>query len=310
MEIDLIYLWVNGNDPAWNARKNNFLGIETTDDDTNCVGRYADNDELKYALRSAERHAPWIRRIFIVTDNQAPAWLDRSHPKIQIIDHRDILPPESLPCYNSTIIEYFLYRIPGLAEHFLYGNDDMFFNAPLSPSFFFAEDGYPYIRLKRKPFGMWHYRWKAWTGKELSPYRTQVLLAGRLMEDHYGKFYSGTPHHNVDAYRKTDCRMVVEQVFQPAIARCIAHHVRSPEDIQRVVFHYYALFIRHGHLKYIGRHESYTIDVDKPDYAKRLLRYHPELFCVNDNQYVTENDRLRIRPFLESLFPTKSGFEQ
>jgi hypothetical protein len=310
MNIDLVYLWVDGNDPAWKARKNNFLGTENPADDTNCPGRYADNDELRYSLRSVERHAPWIRRIFIVTDNQTPSWLDRSHPRIQIVDHRDILPTAALPCYNSVVLEYYLYRIPGLAEHFLYGNDDMFLNAPLTPSFFFAADGFPHVRLRRKPFGLWRYRWKEWTRQELSTYRITILRAGRLIESCFGKFYSGVPHHNVDAYRKTDYQTVVETLFKADIDRCTPHHKRSADDVQRALFHYYALAVRHGHLRYVGPNESCIINLDHADYERRLHRYHPELFCLNDNHFATDLDRTRIRPFLERLFPVPSAFEK
>ena len=134
--MDLVYLWVDDNDTEWLARKNAFMGKKTLPADVSCQGRFTDNDELKYSLRSVEKYANWVRKIFIVTDNQTPDWLDTAHPKIRIMNQNDILPLESLPCYNSVIIEYFLYKIPGLSEHFLYANDDMFFNAPVSPDFF------------------------------------------------------------------------------------------------------------------------------------------------------------------------------
>ncbi|MDE6651089.1 MAG: Stealth CR1 domain-containing protein, partial [Paramuribaculum sp.] len=95
--IDLVYLWVNGNDPKWQAKRNEFIGKTQEKSSVNCDGRYADNDELKYSLRSVEKYAQWIRKIFIVTDNQVPQWLDTSNPKIQIVDHKDIMPPQSLP---------------------------------------------------------------------------------------------------------------------------------------------------------------------------------------------------------------------
>ncbi len=116
MEIDLVYMWVDGNDPAWLAKKRAFTGESGAEAEATGKARYVDNDELRYSLRSAEQFAPWIRRIFIVTDGQTPEWLDVSNPRVQIVDHSDILPPEALPCYNSAVIEYFLYRIPGLAE--------------------------------------------------------------------------------------------------------------------------------------------------------------------------------------------------
>ncbi|MDR2841230.1 MAG: Stealth CR1 domain-containing protein, partial [Paludibacter sp.] len=68
MDIDLVYLWVDGSDEKWLARKNAFLGVVESNTQSNCKGRTANNDELKYSLRSAEKFAPWIRKIFIVTD--------------------------------------------------------------------------------------------------------------------------------------------------------------------------------------------------------------------------------------------------
>ena len=118
IDVDLVYLWVNGNDPKWIAKRQAFLA-DYTENEESCKGRYFDNEELKYSLRSVEKYAPWIRRIFIVTDNQVPVWLDTSHPKVQIVDHTEIMPPECLPCYNSVIIEHHLHKIPGLSEHFL-----------------------------------------------------------------------------------------------------------------------------------------------------------------------------------------------
>src|SRR5690606_1164687 len=145
----------------------------------NSAGRYANNDELRYSLRSAEKHVPWIRRIFIVTDNQTPEWLNTDHPKIKVVDHRDIMPPEILPTFNSSVIEYFLHRIPDLSEHVLFSNDDMCFNANLSPDFFFAEDGYPIVRLKRKVLGRWHHKLKALRG--LGQYRQMVVDSMNLV---------------------------------------------------------------------------------------------------------------------------------
>ena len=52
--IDLVYLWVDGNDPVWRAKRNAFMGKAQDDSPENCKGRTADNDELKYSLRSVE----------------------------------------------------------------------------------------------------------------------------------------------------------------------------------------------------------------------------------------------------------------
>lgn len=57
--------------------------------------------ELKYSLRSVSQYLPWINKIYIVIDNQVPSWLNTEHPKIKIIDHKDILPADALPTFNS-----------------------------------------------------------------------------------------------------------------------------------------------------------------------------------------------------------------
>ena len=310
MDIDLVYLWVDGSDPVWLARKNKFLGIELLIDETNCKGRHTDNDELKYSLRSVEKHLPWIRKIFIVTDNQIPDWLNVSHPKIKIIDHRDILPPEALPCYNSVVLEYFLYRIPDLSEHFLYANDDTFVNADLPPDFFFTDKGLPYVRLLPKPFGLWRYRWKRWRKKKLSTYRETILKAALLIKVRYGKFYSGTPHHNIDAYRKSDYQAVIETVFKDEIAICCRHFKRTPNDIQRAILLYYALATGLGRLKYVKQKESRKIGIHRHNYIKYIKPCHPNLFCLNDGEDATDDDRKRAKTFLKAYFPEKSTIEK
>ena len=86
--------------------------------------------------------ASWARRIFIVTDQQVPAWLDSTDPRIQVVDHREIFSdPSVLPVFNSHAIESQLHHIPDLAEHYLYLNDDMLFGRPVRPELFFLGNG-------------------------------------------------------------------------------------------------------------------------------------------------------------------------
>lgn len=308
-EIDLVYMWVDGSDPKWKEKKLNYTGKISDQTETNTIGRYLSNNELKYSLRSVEKHIPWIRKIFIVTDDQKPEWLNTGHPKIQVVDHKEIMPPETLPCFNSTVIEYFLYRIPDLAERFLFANDDFFFNVNLSPNFFFAKDGFPIVRLKRKPLGKWHYRFRTLRGKEFGQYARKVYEGALLVEKRFGTFYSGVPHHNVDAYLKSDYQKAVEEVFAEEVKESQTHRIRTPGDIHRSAFSYYALAIEHAHLKYVGRKESIRLLLFRYDLEKYIAKYNPSLFCINDDHNVTNEHRKKIVPFLNSLFPGKSAFE-
>lgn len=309
-DIDLVYLWVDGGDPKWLKKKEQFTGKLTDSSEGNNKGRYVDNDELKFSLRSAEKYVPWIRRIYIVTDDQCPEWLQRDHPKIRIIDHTEILPEEALPCFNSSVIEYFLYKIPDLAEHFLFANDDMFFNKTLSPYYFFDKEGIPFVRLKKRLLGKWHYRFKQLYRKKLGQYISMVLEGASLVEQKFGKYYSGIPHHNVDAYMKSDYQYAVEQVFQEQVKRSLSSRTRMYGDQHRSAFSYYALAVGRGHIKYVGRRESNRLLVYRRNFKNRLNRYQSDLFCLNDNQRVKDGDRKRIKPFLEELFSEKSAFEK
>ncbi len=311
MDIDLVYLWVDGSDPEWLAKRNAFTGNIPNNTEANCKGRYTNNDELKYSLRSVEKYAPWIHQIFIITDNQTPAWLNTSNPKVRIVDLKEIMPPESLPCYNSILIECFLYKIPGLSEHFLYANDDMFINQPVTPDTFFGANGYPIIRLYRKSFRKIRWFWRERIRKKpLNSYRREIKNATKLVEKKYGTYYSGLPHHNIDAYLRSDHQRVVEHLFKDEMGAMLTSHTRKSSDIQRVIHSYVALAEKHGHLYYASKKESQHLAIHRDkDYGK-LEKYNPLLFCMNDSQHAQDSDRERAKAFLENYFPDKSEFEK
>ncbi len=314
MDIDLVYLWVDGSDPAWIARKRAACGIEEAAEgtsETNCKARWTDNDELKYSLRSAERFAPWIRRVFIVTDGQTPGWLDTSNPRVRVVDHTEIMPSEARPCFNASVIEHYLYRIPELGERFLFANDDMFFSAPVGPEFFFTDDSLPYVRLQRKRLGKLRLVIKRAFGIGFGHYRRMLFNSAHSVESLTGKYYSGIPHHNIDAYTREDYRHAVEEVFRDEIAASATHHVRTEGDFHRSAIGLWTLATGRAHLKYIeGRRECMRIGVHRPPFIEKLRRYSPSLFCLNDSQRVTDDNRALIRPFLETLFPEPSAFEK
>lgn len=310
MDIDLVYLWVNGNDPAWQARHNAYRGKDDDASKVNCKGRYADNDELKYSLRSMEMYAPWIHHIFIVTDRQTPAWLDTSNPRVTIIDHSDIMPEKCLPCFNSALIEHFLYRIPGLSEHFLYANDDVFVNRPVTPATFFAQDGLPIMRMNR----CFPRRLEIW-------FRTQILRempgnytitmhnSAKLVQEKYGHYYDIKTHHNIDAYLRSNYEHVHE-TFRKDIEATLENHIRSANDIQRNLYAYAALAERQAHLLYVTQRTSFRFSIQKTKHYRRMERYAPTFFCMNDSEQANDEDRRRATAFLDRCFPNKSQYEK
>lgn len=123
-DIDVVVLWVDGNDPKWQKEKNKY--IENPTAKKNDVVRYRDWDIMQYWFRSIEKYMPWVRKIHFVTWGHIPSWLDEKNPKLNIVNHKDFIPEKYLPTFNSPVIEMNIHRIKGLAEHFIYFNDDMF----------------------------------------------------------------------------------------------------------------------------------------------------------------------------------------
>jgi hypothetical protein len=146
-DIDAVFTWVDGSDPAWQEKKRRRLkemGRAPLHETAANDARYAQIDELRYALRAVARYAPWLRRTFLVTDGQRPPWLEDEYPHVTLVRHDEIFSdPAALPTFNSHAIESRLHHIPGLAERYLYVNDDIFLGHYLHPTDFFTESGLP-----------------------------------------------------------------------------------------------------------------------------------------------------------------------
>ncbi|MGV0983684.1 MAG: Stealth CR1 domain-containing protein [Limnohabitans sp.] len=145
--IDIVYLWVDGNDLTWRAKRQAALQKLPHDSSaamarySNVEGRFRDNHELRYSLRALEKFFPDHGHVYIVTDAQAPDWL-RPSDRLTLVDHRELMPEASLPTFDSGHIESWIHHIPGLSERYFYFNDDVFFGAPVQLSDWFTDTGF------------------------------------------------------------------------------------------------------------------------------------------------------------------------
>ncbi|XP_012859512.2 N-acetylglucosamine-1-phosphotransferase subunits alpha/beta [Echinops telfairi] len=112
---------------------------QSKQDEDVSASRFEDNEELRYSLRSIERHAPWVRNIFIVTNGQIPSWLNLDNPRVTIVTHQDVFQNLShLPTFSSPAIESHIHRIEGLSQKFIYLNDDVMFGKDVWPDDFYS----------------------------------------------------------------------------------------------------------------------------------------------------------------------------
>jgi hypothetical protein len=152
--IDAVITWVDGADPAHLAKRHALMaqGGDMLHANGTNPHRWGSSDEVVYCLRSIANNAPWLRRIWVVTDGQIPDLTTipaATRARVTIVDHRQIFRgfDECLPTFNSLSIESMVWRIPGLSDRFLYFNDDVFLTAPLSPDDVF-DNGKPVLRGK------------------------------------------------------------------------------------------------------------------------------------------------------------------
>ncbi|SDJ67286.1 Stealth protein CR1, conserved region 1 [Streptococcus gallolyticus] len=137
-KIDFVVTWVDNTDLNWQRSKAKYSG----DNSLNSEHRFRDMNTFHYWFRSIEKFAPWVNKIFLITEGHLPEWLDTSHPKLRVVKHSDYIPKEFLPTFNSNVIELNLHRIPELSEHFVIFNDDFFLTQPLKPEDYF-KNGLP-----------------------------------------------------------------------------------------------------------------------------------------------------------------------
>jgi hypothetical protein len=88
--------------------------------------------ELRYSLRSLERSAPWIRKVWIFGDR--PEWLSDDTSVVEHVPHEYMarLGRWKAPLKNHFLMTFLASLIPGLADEFLVLADDYILLEPMA----------------------------------------------------------------------------------------------------------------------------------------------------------------------------------
>lgn len=278
--VDVVYTWVDGADDAWNdARERRLAALTGTALTRESSGRarFLSRDELRYSMRSVHLFAPWVRRIHLVTAGQVPAWLDTGHPQVQVVDHRDILPADALPTFNSHAIETSLHRLPDLAEHFIYFNDDMLLGRPLRPETFFSPGGLFATFLSDTAVGLDHRSGAA-------PYLKAAINNRDLLREAFGVVLTTNLAHAPYPHR----RSVLEEVsarFPEPLAATARSPFRSDTDVSMLssLGQHYGLLTGRS---YVGEAALEFVNLSRGDVSRRLrhlLRREQDFICLGDH---------------------------
>jgi hypothetical protein len=155
-EIDVVYTWVDDANPNFRTEMRTCLAGSLPPRNSLRSGLFRDNGELRFSLRSLEKFAPWIRKVFIVTNGEPPTWLNAADDRVSVITHDLIFTEKSdLPTFNSSAIEANLHRIPGLSRRFLYFNDDVFLGRPVFVEDFVTPSGGQYLYVDHALHSGW-----------------------------------------------------------------------------------------------------------------------------------------------------------
>ena len=325
--IDFVIPWVDDTDPVWRAKKAEYTGVKETEGNT-CV-RYRDWDTLKYWFRGVEKFAPWVRYVHFVTDNQKPEWLNIEHPKLRWVKHTDFIPQEYLPTFNSHTIEFNLHRIPDLAEHFVYFNDDVFLIretkeedffvdgmpcdipilGPLLPKGFFSYILFNNINLLNRHFSLKE-SIKANPGKWVKGQSAAGLMKLAL----YGRrdeIPNSVSKHIHTNFVKHTFDTVWEKENDALHATC-QHKQRTKEDVSAYCVRDWQLFSGEFYpQKPIGK-LYHTATMAYSDEAIEYLRKQKgKVICLNDSEDEVdfEAHKKLILDAFEKLLPEKSSFE-
>ena len=337
-KIDFVILWVDGSDPVWAEEKRKYERLErgatVSDDNPEC--RYRDTGWLRYWFRGVEKFAPWVNQIHFVTCGQKPEWLNVEHPKLHLVDHKDFIPHQWLPTFNSPSIEMNLHRIKELSEHFVYFNDDMFLIQPVEPDFFFKRGlpvldtdlSYPkhlgYDNWSRMAFNCYcivnrsfnirktvQKNWYKWFNiKELGFRRTRKNLMSHWVNRQlpvctYGHLPS--PHLKSTLQDIWDCHPeVMEQTTKSRF--------RSDDQVSQWLICAWSQAkgaFYPAHRSRLGRFFSICPE-DTPRICDVIKNGAAPQICINDSSANTdaENCERQITAAFEALLPEKSEFEK
>jgi hypothetical protein len=297
--IDFVLPWVDGNDPAWLQEfKQYYRGEKGVDASPS---RFRNWDNLQYWFRGIETFAPWVRTVHFVTCGHLPKWLNTAHPQLHIVNTRDFIPKEYMPTFSSFPITLNMHRIEGLAEHFVYSNDDMFLGRPIPRTRFFR-NGLPvdmaqltvvppinpFVHYTVNILEIVHRRHKVWRNILRHPYK--------WINPRYGigavcKTLSLLPWNSVASIRNPHqaiplLRSVFEQMWQEEFAAfdtASRSKFRVHSDITDWLIRCEQLlsgkFVPHG----IGDTRADTLsDANVESIARYITDQRYAMFCINE----------------------------
>lgn len=292
--MDIVITYVDGNDPVWKTDYEKYTKVPVMEK------RFRDWGTLKYLLRGIEVNMPFIRNVYLVVSHpsQVPQWADTGYLKVVL--HKDIIPAEYLPTFNSATIEMHLHKIEGLDEEYLYFNDDLFPLAKCEPTDFFR-DGKGVLGFSRHFFSSGMFR---------KICRNSDIYARKALGQSPSWGFVRPQHTCTPMFRsecETLCRILKDDIHSSMT------RTRSDNNLSQYLLLDYEYY--NGRIipeRISNKH--FSVALATPEGLKSFIM-NPEkkIMCVNDvhlNERKYQALRTAMIDAFETRFPEKSRFEK
>lgn len=312
--IDVVITWVDDSTPGYREMlKAHARAVPDLD-----PSRTRDNLEiLRYGLRSLERHAPWVNRVFLFTCRpQVPAWLETAHPRLRVIHHDEVIPSALLPTFNSFAIISHLHLIPGLSDRFLYLEDDMLLLKDVTLADFLSADGLPLVFEQEGATPRHETIGNSATAR---PWNLALAESNRLLDEAFGTARRGYVNHVPLLISKSAWQEMTERFPQgfeaTRTSRFRAAGNVAPEYLYPQLMLAEGKAVRAGPALYRDSCGYVPLEDIWPATAFalwRLRRRDPKWVTLNDN-FGTHPSRVTVRlarSFLTGSYPQPSAFER
>lgn len=243
--------------------------------------RFRSYGVLDLQVKQIRKYMSYVKNIFIVVSNEDQI-SQYSLPDCKIVKHSDIIPDKYLPCYNSCTIEMFLWKIPGLAEEFVYFNDDTFVIDYIHHTKWFIK-GKPCLNVKENEI----------LGTESNIYKKNCINSTTLASSIVGKQYDGkylTQAHCARPFLKSTCEKVFDK--RPLDIYKSLTRLRHSRNYNATLFNDYDYFKNN----YYSLENNYTFcngSESLEELREKILIKDQPLICINDNDYYIDFDKFK-----------------
>ena len=326
-KIDIVVLWVDGSDPEFIREKQTVTGqVADLNQENDGEQRYRDYGIFNYWFRMIEKHAPWVNRVYLVTNGQKPEWLNLEHPKLRWITHKEFMPKEYLPSFNSSAIEMNLHRIEDLSENYLYFNDDMYLSKDSQPSDFYKKNQpkllavydalvpwSPFTNIYHNDVELIYRHFPNKKALKSSPwkffnYRYGFLVLKNLLLLPWGP--TGYVNQHLPVPMKKSTLAHLWDIEGEILDRTSRNKIRDyGVDVNQYICQHWQ--IESNQFFPMSKNFGETIGLNQVDKLDKIFDdKHKKLLCVNDDSDFKEENLIHFKEILQERYPKKSAFEK